>query len=90
MSDLIQVRPKTEGWKQKLGPDGKPLLMFAEPKRGKPPIHLVDLTVEERAERLAEAGVQAFRAKQIANHYFTHYTSDPAEMSPAQRTAACG
>jgi 23S rRNA (adenine2503-C2)-methyltransferase len=81
MSDLIQVRPKTEGWKQKLGPDGKPLLMFAEPKRGKPPIHLVDLTVEERAERLKEAGVQAFRAKQIANHYFTHYTSDPSEMT---------
>jgi 23S rRNA (adenine2503-C2)-methyltransferase len=81
MSDLIQVRPKTEGWKQKLGPDGKPLLMFAEPKRGKPPIHLVDLTAEERAERLIEAGVQAFRAKQIANHYFTHYTSNPDEMT---------
>ena len=81
MSELRQVRPKTEGWKQQLGPDGKPLLMFAEPKRGKPPIHLVDLTAEERAERLKEAGVQAFRAKQIANHYFTHYTSDPAEMT---------
>ncbi len=81
MSDLIQVRPKTEGWKQKLGPDGKPLIMFAEPKRGKPPIHLVDLTAEERAERLKAAGVQAFRAKQIANHYFTHYTSNPDEMT---------
>ena len=81
MSDLIQVRPKTEGWKQKLGPDGKPLLMFAEPKRGKPPIHLVDLTAEERAERLKEAGIQPFRAKQIATHYFTHYTSDPSQMS---------
>lgn len=81
MSELRQVRPKTEGWKQKLGPDGKPLLMFAEPKRGKPPIHLVDLTAEERAERLKEAGVQAFRAKQIANHYFTHYTSNSDEMT---------
>jgi 23S rRNA (adenine2503-C2)-methyltransferase len=81
MSELRQVRPKTEGWKQKLGPDGKPLLMFAEPKRGKPPIHLVDLTAEERAERIKEAGVQAFRAKQIANHYFTHYTSNPDEMT---------
>ncbi|MEN9956328.1 MAG: hypothetical protein RLY34_1135 [Actinomycetota bacterium] len=81
MSELRQVRPKTEGWKQQLGPDGKPLLMFAEAKRGKPPIHLVDLTAEERAERLTEAGVQAFRAKQIANHYFTHYTSNPDEMT---------
>jgi 23S rRNA (adenine2503-C2)-methyltransferase len=86
MSELRQVRPKTEGWKQKLGPDGKPLLMFAEPKRGKPPIHLVDLTAEERAERLTEAGVQAFRAKQIANHYFTHYTSNPDDMTDLPAT----
>jgi 23S rRNA (adenine2503-C2)-methyltransferase len=86
MSELRQVRPKAEGWKQKLGPDGKPLLMFAEPKRGKPPIHLVDLTAEERAERLTEAGVQAFRAKQIANHYFTHYTSNPDDMTDLPAT----
>ena len=86
MSELRQVRPKTEGWKQKLGPDGKPLLTFAEPKRGKPPIHLVDLTAEERAERLTEAGVQAYRAKQIANHYFTHYTSNPDVMTDLPTT----
>jgi 23S rRNA (adenine2503-C2)-methyltransferase len=86
MSELRQVRPKAEGWKQKLGPDGKPLLMFAEPKRGKPPIHLVDLTAEERADRLTEAGVQAFRAKQIANHYFTHYTSNPDDMTDLPAT----
>ena len=81
MSELRQVRPKTEGWKQKLGPDGKPLLIFAEPKRGKPPVHLVDLNTEERTARLEEAGVQAFRAKQIATHYFTCllYTSDAAD-----------
>jgi 23S rRNA (adenine2503-C2)-methyltransferase len=86
MSELRQVRPKTEGWKQKLGPDGKPLLIFAEPKRGKPPVHLVDLTTEERTARLEEAGVQAFRAKQIANHYFTHYTSDPDAMTDLPAT----
>ena len=38
-------------------------------------------TAEERAERLKEAGVQAFRAKQIAAHYFTHYTSNPDDMT---------
>ncbi|MEO0026742.1 MAG: hypothetical protein RL716_73, partial [Actinomycetota bacterium] len=81
MSELRQVRPKTEGWKQKKDSDGKPLLMFAEPKRGKPPVHLVDLTTEERAERMKELGVPAFRAKQIAAHYFTKYTSDPAQMT---------
>jgi len=86
MSELRQVRPKTEGWKQKLGPDGKPLLIFAEPKRGKPPVHLVDLTTEERTQRLEEAGVQAFRAKQIANHYFTHYTSNPDAMTDLPAT----
>jgi 23S rRNA (adenine2503-C2)-methyltransferase len=86
MSELRQVRPKTEGWKQKLGPDGKPLLIFAEPKRGKPPVHLVDLTTEERTQRLEEAGVQAFRAKQISNHYFTHYTSDPEAMTDLPAT----
>ncbi|MEY4019626.1 MAG: hypothetical protein RLZZ590_926, partial [Actinomycetota bacterium] len=57
MSELRQVRPKTEGWKQKLDESGKPLLMFAEPKRGKPPVHLVDLTAEERAAKLKEAGI---------------------------------
>jgi 23S rRNA (adenine2503-C2)-methyltransferase len=86
MSELRQVRPKTEGWKQKLGPDGKPLLIFAEPKRGKPPVHLVDLNTEERTKRLEEAGVQAFRAKQIATHYFTHYTSDPDAMTDLPAT----
>jgi len=81
MSEIRQVRPATEGWTQKKDAEGKPLLMFAEPKRGKPPVHLVDLTAEERAERLKEAGIQPFRAKQIATHYFTHYTSDPAKMT---------
>ena len=32
-----QVRPATEGWKQKKDAEGKPLLQFASPKRGKPP-----------------------------------------------------
>ncbi|BDS48506.1 23S rRNA (adenine(2503)-C(2))-methyltransferase RlmN [Rhodoluna sp. KAS3] len=81
MSELRQVRPKTEGWKQQKDAEGKPLLMFAEPKRGKPPVHLVDMTAEERAAKMKELGMPAFRAKQIAAHYFTKYTSDPAEMT---------
>ena len=82
MSQRPQVRPATEGWKQKLDEKtGKPLLQFAEVKRGKPPVHLVDLTPEERAEKMKELGVPAFRAKQIAAHYYTHYTSDPADMT---------
>ena len=80
MSEPRQVRPRTEGWKQLKDADGKPLLQFEE-RAKKPPIHLVDMSVEERAAKVKELGLPAFRAKQLATHYFTHYTSDPAEMS---------
>ena len=77
----VQVRPKTEGWQQQKDAEGRPLLQFASPKRGKPPVHLADLTKEERRARLVELGLPAFRAGQLARHYFTRYTSDPAEMT---------
>ncbi|HEX6954097.1 MAG TPA: 23S rRNA (adenine(2503)-C(2))-methyltransferase RlmN, partial [Agromyces sp.] len=51
-----QVRPKTEGWQQAKGPDGRPLLQFASPKRGKPPAHLADLAPEEWKARADELG----------------------------------
>jgi 23S rRNA (adenine2503-C2)-methyltransferase len=76
-----QVRPAAEGWSQKLGPDGRPALQFASPKKGKPPVHLADLTVEERVAKAKELGLPGFRAKQLAAHYFRNYTSDPAEMT---------
>ncbi|WP_375406990.1 23S rRNA (adenine(2503)-C(2))-methyltransferase RlmN [uncultured Amnibacterium sp.] len=76
-----QVRPATEGWQQQKDADGRPLLQFASPKRGKPPVHLADLTPEGRRARLVELGLPAFRAGQIARHYFTRYTADPAEMT---------
>ncbi|MEY4397841.1 MAG: hypothetical protein RLZ53_417 [Actinomycetota bacterium] len=76
-----QVRPRTEGWKQKLGPDGRPLLEFTQKRRGQPPVHFVDLTEEERIEKVKELGFPAFRAKQLANHYFVHYTDDAADMT---------
>jgi 23S rRNA (adenine2503-C2)-methyltransferase len=76
-----QVRPKTEGWQQQKGADGRPLLQFASPKRGKPPAHLADLAPEEWKAKADELGVPAFRLKQIARHYFTRWTSDPADMT---------
>lgn len=86
-STVRQVRPKTEGWNQKLDTEGRPLLQFASPKRGKPPEHLADLTPEQRVERVTALGLPGFRAKQLATHYFVHHTSDPAEMTdlPAER-----
>ena len=84
-----QVRPKTEGWQQKKDAEGRPLLQFASPKRGKPPVHLADLTPEERVAKVKELGLPGFRAKQLEKHYFTHWTHDPADMTrPARPRAA--
>jgi 23S rRNA (adenine2503-C2)-methyltransferase len=76
-----QVRPATEGWSQKKDAEGRPLLQFASPRRGKPPAHLADLTPEERVARMTELGLPGFRAKQLEKHFFTHYTDDPAAMT---------
>jgi len=76
-----QVRPRTEGWTQRTDADGKPLLQFAAPKRGMPPVHLADLTPEQRVEKVKELGMPGFRAKQLEKHYFEHFTSDPAAMT---------
>ncbi len=81
MTEIRQVKPRTEGWTQRKDAEGKPLLQFNEVKRGKPPVHLADLSIEERTERIKELGIPGFRAKQIATHYFTHYTQDPDKMT---------
>ncbi|MBN9193640.1 23S rRNA (adenine(2503)-C(2))-methyltransferase RlmN [Microbacterium sp.] len=84
-----QVRPATEGWTQQKDAEGRPLLQFASPKRGKPPVHLADLTPDERAAKVKELGLPGFRARQLETHYFTHHTHDPAHMTdlPAEGRA---
>lgn len=81
MAERKQIKPATEGWTQQKDEQGRPLLQFAEPKRKQPPVHLADLSIQDRAERVKELGIPAFRAKQLSTHYFTHYTSDPAKMT---------
>jgi 23S rRNA (adenine2503-C2)-methyltransferase len=81
VSEIRQVKPRTEGWTQRKDETGKPLLQFNEVKRGKPPVHLADLTIDERTERIKELGIPGFRAKQISTHYFSHYTSDAEAMT---------
>lgn len=76
-----QVRPKTEGWTQAKDETGKPLLQFTDKRKGKPPVHLADLTPPERKQQFEELGIPGFRANQISTHYFTHYTSDPEVMT---------
>jgi 23S rRNA (adenine2503-C2)-methyltransferase len=66
-------------------PDSAPRslpLVMAEPRgRAKPPRHLADLSLEERATYAAELGLPAFRAKQLSVHYFDRLVADPAEMT---------
>lgn len=62
-------------------------LQMAPKRRGKPPKHFADLTPEERVASVVEAGEPAFRAKQLATHYFTHYTSDASKMTDLPATS---
>ena len=53
-------------------------LVFEEPKlKQKPPIHLADMSKDERKAKCEELGIPAFRANQVAVHYFTHLSDDP-------------
>jgi len=57
-------------------------LVFDEPKqRVKPPAHFADLSPEERKAKVAELGIPAFRANQMAVHFFTHHNDDPESWS---------
>jgi 23S rRNA (adenine2503-C2)-methyltransferase len=56
-------------------------LVFEEPRRGKPPRHLADLTPAERRSVAAELGLPAFRAGQLSRHYFSRLVDDPDAMT---------
>ena len=55
-------------------------LVFDAPRRGKPPRHLADLTREEARAAITELGQPAFRADQLARHFYRGVT-DPAQMT---------
>src|SRR3712207_5848846 len=55
-------------------------LVFDAPRRGKPPRHLADLTREEARAAVTELGQPAFRADQLARHFYRGVT-DPAQMT---------
>lgn len=57
-------------------------LVFDEPiQKKKPPRHLADFSPEERRAFAEELGLPGFRANQVANHYFTHLSTDPQTWS---------
>lgn len=56
-------------------------LVFTEPRPGRPPRHFADLDAEGRASAVAELGLPAFRAKQLAHQYYGRLIADPREMT---------
>ena len=56
-------------------------LVFEAPRRGKPPRHLADLEPHERRDAVAALGLPAYRADQIARHYFERLVDDPDAMT---------
>ncbi|ORB91744.1 23S rRNA (adenine(2503)-C(2))-methyltransferase RlmN [Mycobacterium persicum] len=56
-------------------------LVFEAPHRGMPPRHLADLDAAGRAAAVAELGLPAFRAKQLAHQYFGRLIADPRRMT---------
>jgi 23S rRNA (adenine2503-C2)-methyltransferase len=61
-------------------------LVFDAPRRGMPPRHLADLTREEARAAVAELGQPAFRADQLARHYYRGVT-DPEQMTDVPAAA---
>ena len=66
-------------------------LVFEAPRRGLPPRHLADLDAEGRAAAVADLGLPAFRAKQLAQQYYGRLLADPQQMTdlPAAVRDAC-
>ncbi|WP_038045065.1 23S rRNA (adenine(2503)-C(2))-methyltransferase RlmN [Thermocrispum agreste] len=62
-------------------------LVFDAPKRGLPPRHLADLSLDERKEAVVSLGEKAFRAKQLSHHYFARLSVDPAQMTDIPASA---
>ena len=59
----------------------KDVLAKDHARRGKPPVHLVDMDTAEREAAAKSIGMPRFRVKQLANHYFAHYDTDVASFS---------
>lgn len=56
-------------------------LVFTESRPGRPPRHLADLDAAGRASAVAELGLPAFRAKQLAHQYYGRLIADPQQMT---------
>src|SRR5690625_3323764 len=84
-----EVQPRAEGWTQQTAAQGCPVLQFKQPRVTQPAQHLADLSMAEREDKVKELGLPAFRARQLSTHYFSHYTTDPEQMTdlPGEKRA---
>jgi 23S rRNA (adenine2503-C2)-methyltransferase len=56
-------------------------LVFEAPRRGKPPVHLMDLDRSGRREAVAALGLPAFRADQVSRQWTTRLSDRPSEWT---------
>jgi 23S rRNA (adenine2503-C2)-methyltransferase len=62
-------------------------LVFAAPRRAKPPRHLADLAPAERRDAVSALGEKPFRAGQLAAHYFGRLGEDPEQMTDVPKAS---
>ncbi|BDR54632.1 putative dual-specificity RNA methyltransferase RlmN [Bombiscardovia apis] len=79
-ADLVEqpetgITPGVEkgGFRDVLAPD--------HARRGKPPLHFVDMSHAERITSVQALGLPKFRVQQLANHYFNHLSTDSRTYS---------
>src|SRR5215207_1826570 len=75
------VRAPPGTWENGTAMTSLPLVFDAPARARKPPRHLADLSPAERRAAAAELGQPAYRANQLATHYFARLTDDPAQMT---------
>ena len=86
---MTEQPPQVTTAKPAEGPNLLPIVMTA-PRRGKPPRHWIDLSVEERKAAVVEAGHPAFRAQQLSKHWFERLSQDPEDWTDLPKDARAG
>lgn len=76
-----EVRPTDQPPEGAASADARPVLSFTAKRRGKAPSHFADFDVPARKEWMKTLGLPAFRADQLARHYFGGNVADAHEMT---------
>ena len=87
LKERPQVRPTDQPPEGATAPDARPRLSFTARRRGKAPLHFVDLDVSARKQAVIDAALPGFRADQLSRHYFEHNQVNPDLMSDIPATA---